>query len=212
MRPNVHLLGIQGSGKGTQSALLLERFTATYLASGNLFRERAAIDDAFGRHLNTLMSDGHLLPDSLLIATVDHFLRSLPSHDLLIGDGIIRTLSQEQHLEPIWTCYGIEQPYLIYLELDEETALQRIKQRVEEATDPSKRSYHERFSGKLVKRADDNAQALEERFRLFYKNTEPIVEYFTHSKRCFKVDAHLSAADVSTKIIDHLTSLYPDLQ
>lgn len=212
MRPNVHLLGIQGSGKGTQSALLAEHFDVTYLASGNLFRERAAVGDAFGNHLNTLMSKGHLLSDSLLIATVDHFLRSLPLQSLLIGDGIIRTLSQAQHLVPIWTCYGIDQPYLIYLELDEETAVQRIKQRVEEATDPSRRSYHERFSGKLVKRLDDNSQALEERFRLFYKNTEPIVKYFTNMNRCFKVDARLPVDEVSTMIVEHLNSLYPDLQ
>ena len=212
MRPNVHLLGIQGSGKGTQSALLAKHFDVTYLASGNLFRERAAVGDAFGNHLNTLMSKGHLLSDSLLIATVDHFLRSLPLQSLLIGDGIIRTLSQAQHLVPIWTCYGIDQPYLIYLELDEATALQRIKQRVEEASDPSKRSYHERFSGKLVNRADDNARALEERFRLFYKNTEPIVEYFTDSKRCFKVDAHLPVDVVNSKIVEQIVLLYPDLQ
>ena len=208
MRPNVHLLGIQGSGKGTQSALLLKHFDATYLASGNLFRERAAIQDPFGKHLYALMGAGQLLPDSLLIATVDHFLRSLPLHGMLIGDGIIRTLSQERHLEPIWTCYDIEQPYLVYLELDEQTAVERIAERVQKATDPNLHEYHQQFSGKLVKRADDNVQALEERFRLFYKNTQPIVQYFEEQGRCSKVDAHLPIDTVQSLIVEKLTERY----
>ena len=74
--PNIHILGIQGSGKGTQAARLVSRYSLSYIASGNLFRERAQIDDELGREITSELARGMLLPDNLLTSSVDTFLNT----------------------------------------------------------------------------------------------------------------------------------------
>ena len=209
MIPNVHLLGIQGSGKGTQASLLVKEYAATYLASGNLFRERAAIGDPEGLRIGSMIHGGSLLPDELLINTVSEALTLHRPTKLLLCDGVIRTLAQMQMLSVIWLKFGLDQPLLIYLDLDESTARQRVNLRQAERNLPNLQQYHAVFSGKLIQREDDNPQAIEARFKLFYAMTEPIVTSFREHHRCITVSANQSVVDVQKDIRIAIEATYP---
>jgi adenylate kinase len=202
--PNIHIIGIQGSGKGTQASLLVEQYNLLYLGSGNMFRERAAKGDRLGTMIGAEMHAGHLLPDAYLYHTVIDALAEHPYPNGVIGDGIIRTIEQHEHLAPVWKLAGLDTPLLINLVLDEKTALKRIEHRAEQGVKTP-------YSGKVGYRTDDNPRAIEERFAIFKEMTQPVIKRFDSHDRCIHVDAMASPEVVFAEIRQKLEMVYPNL-
>jgi adenylate kinase len=211
MLPNIHILGIQGSGKGTQSALLVEKFALSYASSGNLFRERAAEGDEFGKEIASKMQAGKLLPNEYLYQTIENYLSSNPIINGFLGDGVIRSISQYDHLLPIWGRYNLEAPALVHLELTEEVALARIAQRQRDLEDMSKQEYHKVYGGKLAHRTDDNPSAIQERFALFHSMTKPVIARFEEEGRCVHISADQPIEKIHQEICNYLEKEYPSL-
>ncbi len=201
LRPNIHLIGIQGSGKGTHAALLVESLGYTYLGSGNLLRERSHADDHLGHYLARNLEAGRLVADVVLYQVLAEFLEKNPVTTGLIADGAIRTLEQYQALLPLWEIYHLEPPRFVQLVIDDETAIERIEQRSQEAQDTA---YHRTFSGKLVNRTDNNPLAIEERIALFHARTEPLLAYLQEQGRLISVDAYGEKAEVHQAILERL--------
>jgi adenylate kinase len=197
MLPNIHILGIQGSGKGTQTHLLVERYNLDLLASGNLFRKRAEIDDAFGRDISARMKTGNLLPDSFVKKIVlDYFAHNTVSKGLIV-DGAIRTLSQYSLFDSIWKEQGFSEPFLIHLELSDAEALKRIEKRIRENKE---------------QRSDDGSpEAINRRIKQYHTRTEPLVKRFKESGRIVTIDASESIEDVFNHIVEVLKVTFPHL-
>lgn len=212
MLPNIHILGIQGSGKGTQSALLVNRYGFSYVSSGDLFRERATWSDDFARQLSQELSRGRLLADKLLFQTVKDYLCKTEITTGFLGDGVIRSIHQYQGLMDIWELFSLDQPLLIHLTLSEDIALQRIKHRQEELSNPDKYEHHLKYSGKLLKRNDDNPLAIQERFSQFHRMTEPVIKIFEEQGRCIRVDANQEIEAIHADITQKLEAFLPDLE
>ena len=194
MLPNIHILGIQGSGKGTQSALLTQKYGLSYVSSGELFRSRAAIDDELGRYLNEELSAGRYLADSYLFQVTGDYLQSASIRRGLLADGVIRTLGQEEGLRPVWERHSLEQPLLINLVLSEEVALERLIKR-----------------GETEGRSDDHPEAIKRRFEQFHAMTEPVISIFQAQDRCITLDANQSVEALSSAIGAALEERYPSL-
>ena len=209
MLPNIHILGIQGSGKGTQSALLVEKYNLDYISSGNLFRERASQNDALGHQIANNLKAGQLLSTEVLLNTVDNHLKNNKIQHGLLCDGVIRTLDQYNKLTPVWTAYNLENPFLIDLVLDEEEAVKRIEHRQQELSNPEKQEYHLRYSGKLLQRTDDNPLAIKERFALFHRLTQPVVNVFQQENQCINSSANQEIEAIHAQICIALSNRYP---
>jgi len=212
MLPNIHIIGIQGSGKGTQSARLVEKYHFNYLASGNLFRERAQKKDAFGQEIAHEMHAGHLIPNSYLYQVIREYLVEHRVKKGLLGDGVIRTIEQFYSLEPVWKQHKLDEPLLIHLLLSEEEAVRRIEHRKKEQEESEKRNYHLMYSGKLLHRTDDNPLAIKERFALFHKMTEPVIKTLEAEGRCITIDAGPSPDEVFASICAALEEHFPKLR
>ena len=167
--------------------------------------------DTEGLRVASLMKGGSLLPDELLVSTVQQALDLHPPEHMLLCDGVIRTLAQMKLLAPVWVAYGLDAPTLIFLDLDEETARARVAQRHAERHLPEKREYHATFSGKFIQREDDNPQALEERLRLFRQMTEPIVAAFQSEGRVASVSADQTVKEVHLQVCQAISTFYPTL-
>lgn len=212
MIPNFHIIGIQGSGKGVQSSLLVKQFGFNYLASGNIFRERSKIDDEIGRKILAEMIAGKLLPTSQLVSTIRYYLDNNKVELALLGDGVIRTMEQSEALEPIWTEYNIDQPILINLVLSSDEAIKRIEKRKVQILDPSLSDYHKVYGGKLAHRLDDNPAAIQERFRLFHERTEPVINKYKKMGRCYSFDSSKSIEEINSEICKTITTLFPKIK
>jgi len=199
MLPNVHILGIQGSGKGTQSALLVEKFQFSYISSGELFRKRAAEGDAFAEEIKAELASGRLLEDRHLFQTVEDYLAHTSIKVGFLGDGVIRTINQYHGLQGTWGKYNLEQPLLIYLVLSEEIAMERIAHRQAE------------LAAGGTTRADDTPEGIRQRFTHFHTLTEPVIDLFMQENRCISVKADRSVEAIHQEIVKALLDRYPTL-
>ncbi|MEI6477883.1 MAG: nucleoside monophosphate kinase [bacterium] len=211
MLPNLHILGIQGSGKGTQSSLLVEKYGLSYISSGNLFRERSQQNDELGQIIAQELKAGRLLPDLLLFRVLEQYLDKGAVHKGLLADGVIRTLAQYEGLEATWKGHSLEEPFLIHLVLSEKVAVERIHQREKDVKDLSKAEYHKTYSGKLAHRTDDNPKAIQERFALFHEMTTPVIKRFEASDRCVHISADRSVEEIHADICHEVEKAYPSL-
>lgn len=200
MLPNIHILGIQGSGKGTQSDLLVKKYGLSYVASGELFRTMSSRNDELGHTLKSELSAGHLISDELVLKIVDQYLQEASISIGFLGDGVIRTLPQVEGFAPMWERHNLDQPLLVVLNLAEDIARKRIENRIRE---------HEE-QGKEV-RGDDHPEAITKRFALYHELTEPVITAFKESGRCIEISADASVEAIHTEICTQLESIYPDI-
>ena len=197
MLPNIHILGIQGSGKGTQTHLLVERYKLDLLASGSLFRKRAEIDDEFGHNISVKMRTGNLLPDDYVMRIVtDYFAKNTVNRGLIV-DGAIRTNSQYDLFDSFWKEHGFSEPFLIKLKLSDAEALKRIEKRISE--------------NKEQRTDDGSEEAIMTRIAQFHTLTEPLIHRFKKSGRIVIIDASQSIETVFDHIVEVLKTTYPHL-
>ena len=197
MRPNIHILGIQGSGKGTQSALLTEKYNLNYISTGSLFRSRSAQSDSLGIYLKEEMKTGNLIPDHYLIQIVEEYLTKNPIQNGFLGDGVIRTTAQYTDLMPVWKKFDLESPLLIHLDLSESVATLRIEKRIKESGE--------------ARRADDHPAAIALRFQAYYTSTAPVIHLFEQAHRCIHVDANQTISTIHQEICQAISGFYPSL-
>src|SRR5476649_208730 len=101
-RPRLVLLGKQGAGKGTQAVRISEHYDIAHFSTGDLFRELARLQTAFGLKAKEYMDAGQLVPDETVIGVVQEALAADgPLADGFVLDGFPRTRPQAQHFEQI---------------------------------------------------------------------------------------------------------------
>jgi len=197
MLPNIHILGIQGSGKGTQAGLLEKKYGFTSMASGNLFRLRAQKQDDFGQDIANKLATGYLLPDEYVTRIITDFFASHTIEKGLLGDGVIRTISQYDGFMSIWEAHNMSQPFLIHLKLSDEEALKRIAKRGKDD---------------LVERHDITSEAIQHRIHDYHVLTEPVIDRFQKVNRIVTIDASDSIEVVFSHISTALEKAFPHLE
>src|SRR4249919_735129 len=119
------LLGKPGAGKGTQAALLSQRYGVEHLSTGDVFRAAVAQGTPTGLEVQRFMDTGELVPDEIVIRVVDeHFAAGGPLEDGFILDGFPRTLVQAEELERV--LHGHPLDVVLNIEVPETTILDRI--------------------------------------------------------------------------------------
>lgn len=191
--PNLHILGIQGSGKGTQVAELVKQYGFTPISTGELFRQRAKVEDAYGQYVKRHLEEGELLTAEDLTQILENYLQTTPIATGILGDGVLRTVEQWGKLATLWPQYKLGEPMLIFLNLSEEVARERIAKR-----------------HGLEGRTDDLPKATERRLQLFHEKTMPVVELFQSHGRCVTIDASQEVATVTSEITKAIHSFFPE--
>jgi adenylate kinase len=119
------LLGKPGAGKGTQAALLSQRYGVAHLSTGDLFRAAVQQGTPTGLEVQVFMDTGELVPDEIVIRVVDeHFAEGGPLEDGFILDGFPRTLVQAQELEQVLAGHPLD--LVLDIEVPTDTILDRI--------------------------------------------------------------------------------------
>jgi len=210
-KPNIHLIGIQGSGKGTQAAALVEEFGLTYIGSGNALRERAQKGDRFGRELSGVLQKGGLVESEYLLQTITDVLIDTPPTVGLVGDGIIRTVEQYTVFESVWEQFDLEDPFMVWLDISDETANKRIAMRQKEVKEGLRLDHHRVFSGRAVHRTDEHPEAIANRIALYHQFAEPLVTMLSERNQLIRIDAEPPVGDVAAAIITALRERFDDL-
>ena len=181
---NIILCGAPGSGKGTQSALISEEYGLQHLSTGDVLRAEIATGSELGKKINSLISEGNLVPDEMMLGVIENYIANLPADCKgTIFDGYPRTVSQAESLDKLLKKYNME-AIMIDLMVDEQLLIQRLIER-----------------GKVSGRADDNLNTIRHRIAVYHQQTEPIAHYYLHNGNYFTVNGNHSMADVFLQIM-----------
>jgi adenylate kinase len=188
------IMGIQGSGKGTQAQRLAADFDLVHLSVGDVFRWNVEQHTKLGAQVRRIMAAGQLVDDELVEAIVR---QRLQDHDWNYGfiiDGFPRNVRQaEFFLES----YDIDAVILLEL-ADEEVAARVLSRRIcagcgldynVVGRQPHESEVCATCGGELVMREDDNPDALAARLRDYHQKTQPIIELFERKECVLHIDA-----------------------
>jgi adenylate kinase len=126
---NLILFGPPGSGKGTQSEKLIERYGLKHLSTGDLLRTEIAGKTGLGMEAKKLMDQGQLVPDEVVIGMIRSALANNPQAKGFLFDGFPRTKAQSEALDALLAQYGAAINVLLALKVSEEELVKRLLNR-----------------------------------------------------------------------------------
>jgi adenylate kinase len=158
---DVLLLGVQGSGKGTQAKRIASEYGLAHVATGDMLRAAMADGTPLGQRVRPIYDAGELVPDDLMIDLIRERLEAADTEPGFILDGFPRTMPQAEALDTMLS--EIERPLSVVFELQvpDEVAIERLRLRAEEEG-----------------RADDTPEAIAKRIGLYHQETEPLVSHY----------------------------------
>ncbi len=199
------IIGVQGSGKGTQAKLLADDLDLVHISVGDIFRWHVQNHTKLGAQVRRTMRAGDLVDDELVGSVVS---RRLDEHDWNYGfivDGFPRNAVQAEFFLESYDIDGV-----IHLDLPDEEVRRRVLARRLcsrcgldynlIAHRPRDESRCDVCGGQLVSREDDTEDALAARLRDYYAKTNPVLDLFRRKEFVFTVDARLDRVAVQQSI------------
>ncbi len=171
---NLVLFGAPGSGKGTQSAKLIDQYGLYHISTGELLRDQIARGTELGKIADSYISRGQLIPDDLMIQILEEVLDSHASEkNGVVFDGYPRTIPQAKALREMLQRRGTDLHAVIGLEVPEEELIERMLKR-----------------GRDTGRADDNLETIKNRLDVYHHQTCPLREYYQKEGKYIGVNGH----------------------
>lgn len=210
---NIILFGPPGSGKGTQSALLVDRLGFQQISTGDLFR--AAIKNAteLGLKAKSFMDAGKLVPDEVVIGMVEEVLRKTQGNFIL--DGFPRTQEQAVALDSLLGRLGKNIGKVVFLVVENQELVSRLSGRrvckscgsvYHISSKPTKQeNVCDSCGGEVYQRSDDKAEVIEERLRVYSQQTAPVKEFYYKLGKVVEVDGGKSTEEVYKQVLAQIS-------
>ena len=160
---NIVIFGAPGSGKGTQSDKIIDKYHLFHISTGDVLRDNMRRGTELGKVAKGYIDQGQLVPDELIIDLLAQVLdeNKDKAADGVIFDGYPRTIPQAEALEQLLADRGSRIDAVVGLEVPDEELIKRILLR-----------------GQLSGRADDNEETARKRLEVYYNQTSPLKAYY----------------------------------
>ncbi len=187
MTKDIVLFGIQGSGKGTQADLLLEKLPEyQYFEPGNILRALKSNDNVLWEHIRVCMNSGKMVDDAIIFGLFDIYEHLLDDGQYMLIDGFLRTENQLHYF--LNQIYVNKRDFVgIYFDLPRDIAIERLMARA-----------------KKEWRVDDNVKSIETRLDIYEKETVPVIEYLKNKWKLIVVDANKNIEQCFGELIEKL--------
>ena len=158
---NIVIFGAPGSGKGTQSKMIVERYGFDYISTGDMLRQAISQRSELGRTAKEYIDRGQLVPDDLIVRLIADFLDGKHGSKGVIFDGFPRTLKQAEALKTMLNERGTDIHILLDLQVEDVELVDRLIER-----------------GKISGRSDDNPETIKARLDVYHTQTAPLATYY----------------------------------
>ena len=158
---NIVIFGAPGSGKGTQSDLIVKQYGINHISTGDVLRAEIKNGTDLGKTAKGYIDQGQLIPDELMIDILASTLDSFKDSKGVIFDGFPRTIAQAEALKKMLAERQQEVSVMLDLEVPEEELMKRLIKRGQE-------------SG----RADDNEETIKKRLVVYHTQTSPLIDWY----------------------------------
>jgi adenylate kinase len=204
------LLGGPGSGKGTQGAVLAQRYSIPTISTGDLFRKNIADKTALGQKVKQYTDQGLLVPDEVVLDMVFDRLVEADCAPGYMLDGFPRTIPQADALTKWLSERKTAIDHVVLIDVDDDVIVDRLSSRRTcesckaissvKFSPPKKEGVCDKCGGTLVQRADDNADTIRDRLQVYHKNTEPLIAYYRKQGILLAVDGSQAPEAVTNAI------------
>ena len=179
------LFGPPGSGKGTQAAIISERFGLPHVSTGQMLRDEVDAGSELGREVEPIMKSGGLIPDDMMVRIIEHRIAQPDAQHGVLLDGFPRTVPQARELDEMLDRTGREIGVVLFFDVPENELKKRIAHRSE-----------------IDHRADDTPEAYVQRMREYEEKTAPVIDYYRdRGTRIEFVNGHAPIEDVTNSIL-----------
>lgn len=204
------MLGAPGAGKGTQAAMICEKYEIPHISTGDIFRSNIKNGTELGKKAKAFMDEGKLVPDEL---TIQLLLDRVAKDDCAKGyvlDGFPRTIPQAEVLTQALAKSGEKVDFAIDVDVPDENIVHRMSGR--RSCPKCGASYHISFippkkegicdvcGSELIQRDDDKAETVNKRLSVYHEQTQPLIDYYKEAGVLHTVDGTKDAKDVFADI------------
>lgn len=188
------VLGVQGSGKGTQADLLVERLGFVTFSAGQLLRDEAASDSELGKKIDHIIHEkGELVPAEMIRKLILQALEKAPKDSTVIIDGYPRSLEQLEDFDKIVEESGFSNVKVLDIHISDDVAIKRLTSRV--VLDDA---------GNEVKREDDDIEKIKTRLKWSHEDTGPVLEVFEERGARVKINGEQGIEEVYQEVAGKL--------
>lgn len=209
---NIALIGPSGVGKGTHADKLVAKFDLIHVSTGNLFRENLANQTALGLLARKYMAQGELVPDEVVDAMIEEWLRKTDPEKGILFDGFPSTRYQAEFLNELFEKMGRNLDAVFYLKASDEEIVKRLSGRVichecqapfHEVNKPFKSCPYDKCQGEhLYRRDDDNPKVTRARLRIFHRRAGSLVYYYQRAGKLIIIDGEGEIDQVHNAIVE----------
>ena len=205
------LLGPPGAGKGTQGDLLSERLGIPKIATGDVLRAAVREGTPMGKAAKAAMDRGDLVPDDVILGIMKEALGAPAAAKGAILDGVVRTEPQAAGLQRVLAELGRKLDAVLTFEVPDEELVKRLSGRTvcENCQTPytgrEPGTKCDKCGGTLVRRKDDEPDAVRNRLAVYKRQTAPVIDWYRNDgARLVSIDAVGSTNDVLNRVLEAL--------
>ena len=163
---NIVIFGAPGSGKGTQSERIVEKYGINHISTGDVLRAEIKNGTELGKTAKGYIDQGQLIPDELMIDILASVFDSFKDSKGVIFDGFPRTIAQAEALKKMFAERGQDVSVMVDLEVPEDELMVRLIKR-----------------GKDSGRADDNEETIKKRLHVYHSQTAPLIDWYKNERK-----------------------------
>ena len=158
---NIVIFGAPGSGKGTQSDKMIEKYGLNHISTGDVLRSEIKKGTELGKTAAGYIDKGQLIPDDLMVSILASVYDSFGDHKGVIFDGFPRTIPQAEALKKMLDERGDKVAAMIERDVPDEELMKRLILR-----------------GQQSGRVDDNEETIKKRLMVYHTQTQPLIEWY----------------------------------
>jgi adenylate kinase len=203
--------GPPGAGKGTQAKIVAKEFNVEHISTGDILREAVNKGTDLGEKVKSIMERGELVPDEIMNELVKQKLEEVNS---FILDGYPRTLEQAKFLDTVLKQIKKEIDAAVLIDVPEDEIVKRISNRRVcpncgkvynlITLKPKNDEKCDNCGTKIVQRDDDKENVVRERYRIYRKTTEPVIEYYRKNNKIVTVNGVQDVEEVTKELFNML--------
>ena len=163
---NIVIFGAPGSGKGTQSERIVEKYGINHISTGDVLRAEIKNGTELGKTAKGYIDQGQLIPYELMIDILASVFDSFKDSKGVIFDGFPRTIAQAEALKKMLAERGQDVSVMLDLDVPEDELMVRLIKR-----------------GKDSGRADDNEETIKKRLHVYHSQTAPLIDWYKNEKK-----------------------------
>ncbi len=205
------LLGPPGAGKGTQAQIIAEKCDIPHVSSGNIFRENLQNETPLGKQAKQYMEKGELVPDDITISMVEDRLQKSDCKNGALLDGFPRTPKQARALDEFLKSKQGKIDSVPFINVEAQELIERLSGRW--TCKAEGHVFHNKFKpakepgicdydgSALYQREDDKRETVEQRIKVYFDQTAPLINYYEEKGLLVEVDGSKSIEEVTSALL-----------